>query len=107
MSAKETKEPKETVPRLKKRFQETITKELLEEYSYKSVMQVPKLEKIVLNMGVGEAAEEIKEMPYKEYQGQMLGVLYKKIQEWIKGQVSKLRYWKTFILRNCLLLKLF
>jgi large subunit ribosomal protein L5 len=55
MSAKETKEPKETVPRLKKRFQETIAKELLEEYSYKSVMQIPKLEKIVVSMGVGEA----------------------------------------------------
>ncbi len=52
---RETNKPKETVPRLKKRYHETIAKELMEQYGYKTVMQIPKLEKIVVSMGVGEA----------------------------------------------------
>lgn len=43
------------VPRLKKVYKEKITNELTEQFKYTSVMQVPKLEKIVLSMGVGEA----------------------------------------------------
>jgi large subunit ribosomal protein L5 len=60
MSSKETKESNKKIPRLKKRYQETIVKELLEQYSYKSVMQVPKLEKIVVSMGLGEAIQNKK-----------------------------------------------
>ena len=43
------------VPRLKKIYTETIMPELTKEFGYKTVMQVPKLVKIVLSMGVGEA----------------------------------------------------
>ena len=43
------------VPRLKKIYTETITPELTKEFGYTTVMQVPKLVKIVLGMGVGEA----------------------------------------------------
>ncbi|MGP1431915.1 MAG: 50S ribosomal protein L5 [Treponema sp.] len=43
------------VPRLKKIYTETITPELTKEFGYTTVMQVPKLVKIVLSMGVGEA----------------------------------------------------
>ena len=43
------------VPRLGSLFKEKISKELMEEFKYKSVMQVPKLQKIVVSMGVGEA----------------------------------------------------
>lgn len=43
------------VPRLKKRFQEEILPELLESGSYANVMEVPRVTKIVLNIGVGEA----------------------------------------------------
>ena len=42
-------------PRLKERYKESIASELREKYSYANVMQVPKLAKIVVNMGVGEA----------------------------------------------------
>ncbi len=45
----------ESAPRLKKLYREKIVPELNEEFHYKSVMQVPRLEKIVLNAGVGEA----------------------------------------------------
>ena len=41
-------------------YNEKITKELMKEFNYKSVMQVPKLDKIVINMGVGEAKENSK-----------------------------------------------
>ncbi|PIP78825.1 MAG: 50S ribosomal protein L5 [Gammaproteobacteria bacterium CG22_combo_CG10-13_8_21_14_all_40_8] len=36
-------------------YRETVVKQLMEKFGYKSVMQVPKLQKITLNMGVGEA----------------------------------------------------
>ncbi len=45
---------------LKTLYKEKIISELMKEYEYKTVMQVPKLEKIVINMGVGEGAREEK-----------------------------------------------
>jgi large subunit ribosomal protein L5 len=45
-----------TMPRLKARYVETIKPQLQEELDIKNVMQVPGLEKIVINMGVGRAA---------------------------------------------------
>jgi large subunit ribosomal protein L5 len=50
------------VPRLKDRYQDEIIPELMKKYGYTSVMQVPKLEKIVLNMGVGDAKENPKSL---------------------------------------------
>jgi len=46
--------------RLKERYQNEIVKSLMEKYSYQSVMQVPKIEKIVLNIGVGDATTNAK-----------------------------------------------
>jgi large subunit ribosomal protein L5 len=45
---------------LKETYAEKIVPELTETFQYKNVMQVPKLEKIVLNMGLGEAIHNIK-----------------------------------------------
>ncbi len=45
-------------PRLEERYEATIAQELREKYNYGNVMQVPKLVKIVVNMGVGEAIQE-------------------------------------------------
>ena len=42
-------------PRLKKVYNETIRKALKEQFNYDNEMQIPRLDKIVLNMGVGEA----------------------------------------------------
>ena len=47
-----------TAPRLKTRYREEILPALREEFSYGNVMQVPGLTKIVVNMGVGEAARD-------------------------------------------------
>ena len=47
-------------PRLKKIYREQIAPELLKEFDYKSPMQTPKLEKIVVSMGVGEALQNKK-----------------------------------------------
>jgi len=41
--------------RLKEEYNQNIKKKMMETFSYKSVMQVPKLEKIILNVGIGEA----------------------------------------------------
>lgn len=48
------------MPRLKKRYRETIAPALQEEFKYANPMQVPGLTKIVVNMGVGEAARDSK-----------------------------------------------
>lgn len=47
-------------PRLKQVYNETIRKALREEFKYENEMQVPRLDKIVLNMGVGEATADSK-----------------------------------------------
>lgn len=46
--------------RLKQLYDEKVTKQLIEEFSYGNVMQVPRLIKVTLNMGVGEAAADKK-----------------------------------------------
>ncbi|PMC34154.1 50S ribosomal protein L5 [Bacillus sp. UMB0899] len=46
--------------RLKEKYQSEITPSLMKKFSYKSVMQAPKLEKIVINMGVGDAVSNSK-----------------------------------------------
>jgi len=48
--------------RLKEKFREEVTPALMKEFGYSSVMQVPRLEKIVINMGIGEAVREIKSL---------------------------------------------
>jgi len=47
-------------PRLKKVYEEKIRKALQEQFNYENEMQVPRLDKIVLNMGVGEATGDSK-----------------------------------------------
>jgi large subunit ribosomal protein L5 len=48
--------------RLREQYETVIRKALQEQFSYKNPMQVPKLEKIVINMGVGEAAQDSKKI---------------------------------------------
>jgi large subunit ribosomal protein L5 len=46
--------------RLKEKYEKEVVSALMEKLGYKNVMEVPKLEKIVINMGVGEAKENTK-----------------------------------------------
>jgi len=46
--------------RLKERYEKDVVPAMQKEYSYKNVMAIPKLEKIVINMGVGEAIQNAK-----------------------------------------------
>ncbi|WP_366657315.1 50S ribosomal protein L5 [Fodinicurvata sp. EGI_FJ10296] len=48
--------------RLKDKFRSEIVPDLLKEFDYKNPMEVPRLDKIVINMGVGEAAADSKKM---------------------------------------------
>ncbi|MCP5410811.1 MAG: 50S ribosomal protein L5 [Alphaproteobacteria bacterium] len=50
------------MPRFKQRYNETIRKSLMEKFGYKNAMQVPKLNKVVLNIGAGEAASDGKKI---------------------------------------------
>ena len=54
----------ENMPRLKKDYNERIISALTEEFGYKNVMQVPKLEKIVISKGVGAAIADKKLIEY-------------------------------------------
>ncbi|MEU9184093.1 50S ribosomal protein L5 [Streptomyces sp. NPDC048484] len=49
-----------TIPRLKTKYRDEIAGKLQEEFSYENVMQTPGLVKIVVNMGVGDAARDSK-----------------------------------------------
>ena len=46
--------------RLQEKYSKEVAPALMEKYSYKSVMQIPKLEKIVINIGCGEAKDNAK-----------------------------------------------
>ena len=48
------------VPRLKTAYKDTIARQIQERHGYPNVMAVPRLRKIVINMGVGEASQNIK-----------------------------------------------
>lgn len=48
--------------RLQKVYKENVVPKLLEEFGYKNVMQVPRIKKITLNMGVGEAVADKKQI---------------------------------------------
>lgn len=50
--------------RLKSFYKETVVKGLMDQFGYKSVMEVPRIEKITLNMGVGEAVADKKVMEF-------------------------------------------
>jgi large subunit ribosomal protein L5 len=49
-------------PRMQKMYVDTIAKAMTEKFGYKNVMEVPRIEKIVLNMGVGEATQDKKKV---------------------------------------------
>jgi large subunit ribosomal protein L5 len=50
------------VPRFKQRYNDVIKAELMKQFGYKNVMQVPKINKIVLNIGAGEGASDGKKI---------------------------------------------
>jgi large subunit ribosomal protein L5 len=50
------------VPRLRQHYAEVVRPKMIEEFAYKNPMQVPRIDKIVLNMGVGEAASDSKKV---------------------------------------------
>src|SRR5574343_1984746 len=50
--------------RLKQFYKDTVVKQLVDQFGYKSVMEVPRIEKITLNMGVGEAVADKKVMEF-------------------------------------------
>ena len=54
--------PKDYKPRMKALYEQTVRKAMTEKFGYKNGMQIPRLEKIVLNMGVGEAVNDRKKV---------------------------------------------
>ena len=49
-------------PRLRKQYDDTIAKAMTEKFGYKNALEVPRIEKIVINMGVGEATQDKKKV---------------------------------------------
>ncbi len=52
----------EYTPRLKQSYSDTIAKAMKEKFGYKNDLEIPKLEKVTLNMGVGEASQDKKKV---------------------------------------------
>jgi large subunit ribosomal protein L5 len=62
-AAKVAREPEPKGPaRLRAQFDETIRAKLIEQFGYKNAMQVPRIDKVVLNMGVGEGVNDRKKV---------------------------------------------
>jgi large subunit ribosomal protein L5 len=61
-AAKPSKTPKGYTPRLKTDYEDRIVKAMTEKFGYKNRLEVPHLEKIVINMGVGEATQDKKKV---------------------------------------------
>ena len=61
-AGKPSKTPKDYKPRLKTDYEERIVKAMTEKFGYKNRLEVPRLEKIVVNMGVGEATQDKKKV---------------------------------------------
>ena len=60
--AKPSTVPAGYAPRLKKDYEDRIVKAMTEKFGYKNRLEVPRLEKIVINMGVGEATQDKKKV---------------------------------------------
>ena len=60
--AEKQSKPTDYAPRLKKDYDDRIAKAMTEKFGYKNALEVPKLEKIVINMGVGEATQDKKKV---------------------------------------------
>lgn len=56
----EKKKEKICTPRLKEKFRQEVMPDLMKKFSYKNIMEVPRIDKIVVNMGVGEAIKDAK-----------------------------------------------
>ena len=54
--------PKGYSPRMRKLYDEVVRKKMIEEFGYKNPLEVPTIEKIVLNMGVGDAVNDTKKV---------------------------------------------
>jgi large subunit ribosomal protein L5 len=50
------------VPRFKQRYNDVIRPELMKQFGYKNILQVPRIDKVVLNIGAGEAASDSKKI---------------------------------------------
>src|SRR5512132_506851 len=61
-AAKPSKTPTDYKPRLKSDYEDRIVPAMIERFGYKNRLEVPKLEKIVINMGVGEATQDKKKV---------------------------------------------
>ena len=57
-----TPRPKDYKPRMKTHYEKVVREEMTKQFGYKNAMQIPRLEKVVLNMGVGEAVNDRKKV---------------------------------------------
>ena len=58
----QSEKPAAPVARLQAHYRDHVVKQLMQQFGYKTVMQVPRIQKITLNMGVGEAVNDKKVM---------------------------------------------
>ncbi|HEV2572514.1 50S ribosomal protein L5 [Methylocella sp. CPCC 101449] len=54
--------PKGYTPRMRKHYDEVVRQQMIEQFGYKNALEVPTIEKIVINMGVGDAVNDTKKV---------------------------------------------
>jgi large subunit ribosomal protein L5 len=64
-------------PRMKLRFQDVVTTAMTERFGYKNHMEVPKIEKITINMGVGEGTQDRKKVTIAAEEMALIAVIVK------------------------------
>ena len=57
-----TPRPKDYRPRMKTHYEKVVREEMKKQFGYQNIMQIPRIDKIVLNMGVGEAVNDRKKV---------------------------------------------
>ncbi len=78
------------IPNLKKKYKEEIVPALTKEFGYRTVMQVPKLEKIIINQGVGQAVADKKIVDIAQEELTMI-TGQKAVQTYAKKDISNFK----------------
>ena len=88
--------------RLQERYTNEITKNLMKKFGYESTMQIPKMEKIVINIGVGDAVNNSKFLEEAQVRSQSLLLLRNQslVSRYVKVRLSDVK--SLYVVKECM-----
>ena len=72
-------------PRMRQRYDDVVVKAMQEKFGYTNPMQVPKLEKITINMGVGEGSQDKKKVTTAAAEMELIRAYLNRDLNWLRG----------------------